>query len=511
MQNRREFIVKTPLGLAGLVAGATWSSRLAIAQAGPVTIAFPADVPNWDPISAGSAFSISVFKCVFDKPINLMSDLSIGPSIVETHRWLDKEGRTLELNLRAGATFHNGDPVTSEDLKFTFFDRPTADAKLSIAGSWLSRLVGIDTPTPTRAIFRFKESFAIAPQLLGDGTAYIMPKKYFEKVGRDGFMAAPIGSGPYKLVDYRRDSRIVLEAYDKYWGGPAQIKRVTFQIMKDTSARIAAIQAGQVDFVSAIPVREVARLDARPGLVAAAHPITEVVMIQMINEGVFKDQNLRLAMHHAIDKAALSKAFFGDKAEPLSMWAGKGMPANDPGFTFPYSPDLARALLAKSGYSPEKPIKIDVLTFNGRFPGDYDVARAIVQMWRRVGIDAALETIDPNKYNELTRVGKLPAPTLYSWFNSTGDPTIYSGWLMDPTRIFSVWKSDDVMPKLQPLLNELDYSKRMAGYRAFDRWIVEQGYALPLLQGTTTVVHSERVKYKAFRNGWVLPYYWTAG
>ena len=328
MINRRDVVTKLPAGLFALSAGMQWVGSDAAAQARPVTIAYPSDVPSWDPTANGSTVVLPIHKCVFDQPLNLSPDLGFGPGIVERHRWLDP--LSLELTLRTGVTFHNGDPLTSDDIKFTFFDRLREDKMLMLAGIWGTIVRDIETPSPTVAIFRLNAPYPNAPQQLASTAAFILPRKYFTQVGPQGFMEKPIGSGPYRMVDYQRNSRIVLEAYDKYWGGPAKIKQVVFQVVKDASARAAAIQSGQVDFVFNLPMREVIRLGAIPGLVGVAHPINSVVLIHVVNKGIYKDQNLRLAMHHAIDKQALSRAFFNNKAAPLSMWGGEGAPANDP-------------------------------------------------------------------------------------------------------------------------------------------------------------------------------------
>ena len=128
----------------------------------------------------------------------------------------------------------------------------------------------------------------------------------------------PIGTGPYKLVEYQLNSRIVLERNDSYWGPKPKIRRVTFEIIKDPSARVAAIQSGQVDLTINVPVREVERLQARAELAAELNPITRVILLQVRNDLGFADENVRLAAHHAIDKEALSKAFYGGAAVPLS-------------------------------------------------------------------------------------------------------------------------------------------------------------------------------------------------
>jgi peptide/nickel transport system substrate-binding protein len=170
---------------------------------------------------------------------------------------------------------------------------------------------------------------------------------------------------------------------------------------------------------------------------------------------------------------------------------------------------MAKTLLAKSGYSLVRPAKIEFLTSNGVFQNDFDIARAIVQMWEQVGINAELSTIELPKWSALLRSDKAEAPMLYNWFNPTDDPESFSGTLLNQSGRFSAWKSDDITPRLKPLLVETDYDKRMAGYLAFDRWAIEQGYVLPLLQGVATVVYSKRVNYVPYRTGLIEPYNWA--
>src|SRR5262245_59404258 len=337
MPNRRS-VVKS---IAALAASPLLHGLPAAAEDAGITLAYPIDVPSWDPIAASSLLTISLYKCVFDKPLNIMPDLSFGPSVVAGYKFLDTSGKVVELEFRPDVTFHNGDKLSSDDFKFTFFDRIKSDNTLTLGGTW-NIIEAIETPSPTRAFVHFNAPFVAAPQILADSSAYVMPRAYYEKVGHDGFIEKPVGSGPYRLIDYQRESRIVLEAYDRYWGGAAKIKNLTFQVIKDTSTRIAAVQSGQVDFAHNLPVREIPRLGANPGLAGALHSITNVILIHMVNKGIYRDRNLRLAMHHAIDKDALSKAFFGGKGEPLSMWSGSGMPANDPTFKFSYDPGQAR-------------------------------------------------------------------------------------------------------------------------------------------------------------------------
>jgi peptide/nickel transport system substrate-binding protein len=241
-----------------------------------------------------------------------------------------------------------------------------------------------------------------------------------------------------------------------------------------------------------------------PNLAAEINPITRVILLQVRNDLGFADANVRLAAHHAIDKEALSKAFYGGAAVPLPVVATPGTAAFLEDFKFGYDLEKAKSLLAKSGFGPDKPAKIRFAATNGQFPSDYDIARALVQMWKKVGIDAELETIEYAKYFELNRGGKLPEATLYSFDNATGDPEIFAGYLLNPKMPFGTWKGMEIGEKVIALFSEPVYEKRIAGYRSLNREAVEAGATIPLLQSVQTLVRKKNLNYVKYGNGWVL-------
>jgi peptide/nickel transport system substrate-binding protein len=369
----------------------------------------------------------------------------------------------------------------------------------------MRKVEDIAIESPTKATMKFSSPAPTMPQWFAFLGSYIVPKNYIESKGLDNFLKNPVGTGPYRLAEYELNSRIVLERNDKYWGPKAKVARVTIQIIKDPSARVAAIQSGQVDCTINIPVREVQRFQQEGSLAAEINPITRVILINVRNDLVFADKNVRLAAHHAIDKAALSKAFYGGAAVPLSVLATPGTPGYLTDFTFKYDPALSKQLLAQSGFGADKPVKIGFATTNGQFPSDYDIARAIAQMWKNVGIDADIQVIEYAKYFELNRGNKLPEATLYSWDNATGDPEIYSGYQLNPKMPFSPWKDEDIGNRVLALFNVADYDKRIAGYKELERYAVENGATMPLLQSVVTVAHKKNLTYTKYGNGWLLP------
>lgn len=506
---RRALIQAVPGGVLAALS-AQWGVAQAQSAPNTLSLAFPFDVENWDPTSRIVPHATSLFKCVFDQPLDFAPDNSLQPGVVKHYEWIDKAGLALALDFRDDVFFHNGDKLTSADFKFTFLDRPRADRTVQLGYIW-GGIDRIETPSPTRAIVHFKTPMVTAPQYLGFAGSFLLPKAYIEKVGYEAFLAKPVGTGPYKLVSYQRDSRIVLEAFDRYWGGAAKKGRVTIQIIKDPTARVSAVQSGQVALSYNLPVREVLRLGQLPTHSARLTPTVDTYLIHMLNSGATQDKNVRLAMHHAIDKAALSKALFNDVSKPLHTAAPPDTPSYQPDYVFPFSLDLARQALARSGYGPDKPVKFRFFATNGVHPLDYDMARAIVQMWKKVGIEAQLETIDMGKYFQLAAAGKLEGPVLWFWTNSSADPELYAGSYLNAATAFSVWRSADVTARLKPLLNELNYERRIQAYKEFNRWAVQEGYSLPLMQGVSTVAQLKTLTgYKPYQNGWILPGQWGA-
>ncbi len=173
-----------------------------------------------------------------------------------------------EFVLRKGVTFHNGDPVTADDVKFSFERYRGAAAKLL-----KDRVAAVEIVDPHKMRFRLKKpwldfmTFFATP---ATGAAWIVPKKYVEKVGEDGFKKAPVGAGPYRFVSFKPGVELVLEAYEGYWRKAPAVKRLVFHVIPDESTRLAALKRGEVDMsvrdIKA-PSRKFLPLQAAPGLV----------------------------------------------------------------------------------------------------------------------------------------------------------------------------------------------------------------------------------------------------
>jgi peptide/nickel transport system substrate-binding protein len=493
-----------------LVAGMLLATRPVYAADDSLIVAYPFDVPNWDPTAVTFVGAQSIYKAIYDSPLQYSPDLKLEPRLVKEWHFQDPEKKRLEITLRDGVLFQDGTPLTTADVKFSIIDRPAKDPTLLIRRI-MPAMDGVEIISPTKAVLVFKNSSPAAAIYLAFLAGYFVPKAYIEKVGEDGFKQHPIGAGPYKLVQYDRGARIVLEAFDQYWGGAPKIKHVTFQIVTDPSARVAAVEAGRADLAIQVPIRELARLGKIPGLVATSTPFAEIVMLVTPSYvPVFQDENVRLAMQLAIDKTAISKAFYAGLAIPLSVLATPGTESFVPGYNFPYDKARAMALLKKSGFSPEHPVTFPFITTNGAFPNDFDVARAIAAMWKAVGIQADIQEVSLAKYVDMNHSGTLTGTALYSWANPTGDPEDYIGKILDSSLPFAAWKDPAIGDRVHKLIVETDDAKRNAGYQALEKDSSEHGWAPPLFQSVFTMVYKKSLHVVPYQGGYIMPadYYW---
>ncbi|MAD47375.1 MAG: hypothetical protein CMI02_00705 [Oceanospirillaceae bacterium] len=506
MTSRRNFLKTMPAALLALAPASQWVQALEQRKDDDtLTIAYPKDIAGWDPLNMDPLQSV-IIQCVFEQPLALAADLSLAPSPVQHCEWLDNHCQTLQLIFRDNVFFHDGSELTAEDFRFSFIDRAKEHPATLLAGVW-SLIDHIDTPSTSEAVIYFKYPMATAKAMLADIPAFILPSDYYQKQGgSDAFARRPVGSGPYRLTEYQRGSRIVLEAFDHYWQGKAPVKRLIFLISSDSVARAAMVQARQADIAVDLSVRESLKLGSETGLQSLIHPSTAMVMLQMVNKGVFTDKNVRLALHHAINKDAIAKGLFVGHATPVSVPAGPGMPGYIKDFEFPFDPDHSRELLAESGYDETNPLTIRFYATKGVLPNDLEMAQAIQYMWRQVGIQTELQVLTQPMIASYQQQGKIDGPLLQGWNPAAGDPGTYSGYLLHPALSFALWKSDDVGEKLYPLMAETNDKVRIEKFREFDRWQVKQGYSIPLFQRHSTCVAWTELEIQSRLTGLINPY-----
>jgi peptide/nickel transport system substrate-binding protein len=331
-----------------------------------------------------------VLYAVHDALVKPMPGGDNTPSLAES--WtMSKDGLTYEFVLRKGVKFHNGDPVTADDVKFSFERYHGAAAKLL-----KDRVREVQIVDPARIRFQLKEPWPDFMTFYGTsatGAAWIVPKKYVEKVGEDGFRRAPIGAGPYRFVSAQPGIELVLEAFDGYWRKTPAVKRLVLRSIPDESTRAAALKRGEVDIAYFLngPIADDVRRTA--GLTLSATRTNGVLFLMFPDQWTagspWADRRLRLAASLAIDRQAINEAeSLGFSAPtgnivPRHQEFALAIPAD------PYDPKRAKALLAEAGY----PSGLDAGELTP-FPPYNSMGEAIANYLNAVGIRTRVRTME---------------------------------------------------------------------------------------------------------------------
>jgi len=481
-------------------------ARPVLAQAiNELVIAYNVNLPSWDPTTGPSAVNPTLqglYQAVFDQYFHQNPDLSQSPGLLTAYGWAD-DLKSVWMEVREGVKWHDGSPFTAEDVAWSLerLGKPETGSPIQFVWSNLSN-------------FKVEGNRVTADAAAYDGTlfkwmyfltGYPMPKAYYEKVGAEGFEAAPIGTGPYMVEKYERNAFVRLKAFADYWGPKPEFETVTIKFVTDAASRVAEVESGNSHVTLEMPYEEFDRLKAKAGLAGVAKPISDIGMIFFNDIDVMKDENVRRAAVHAVDKQTIINRLLSGYGVPLDTLQTPDYDAYDPSIKVEYNPELAKELLAKSGYSTSNPVRFKIQTTKGFKPKDYEMVQAIVGLWRRVGIEAEIEVIEIAKHFELRAADQLAPAAFYNWGNSIGDPVTSTGHAMYGPSPNSVWDGQDLIDMINPLWGETDPAKAIAGWKAVDRHIAEHALVLPLLQYVQPILHDARVVVVPHASGALLP------
>jgi ABC-type transport system substrate-binding protein len=287
------------IALAALFTLGPWgASPSTAAPEGQMTWAvYVSLAPSWfDPAETqGVIVPFPVLYALHDALVKPMPGQPMAPSLAES--WTtSRDGLVYEFALRKGVTFHNGDPLTAEDVKFSF-----ARYRGSSAKALHDRVARVEIVDANRVRFVLKAPWPDFLTFYGTpatGAAWIVPKRYVERVGDDGFKRAPVGAGPYKLVSFSPGVELALEANESYWGKVPSVKRLVFRAVPDESRRLTMLKRGEADIAYSIRGALAQELARTPGLTLKPVAATK---------SPWSDQRVRLAVSLAINRKEIKQ------------------------------------------------------------------------------------------------------------------------------------------------------------------------------------------------------------
>jgi peptide/nickel transport system substrate-binding protein len=347
----------TRRGVIGLSAAAMIGANLRAANAAPdgelrvgvhVSLA-----PTWfDPAETpGIITPFMLLYAMHDAVLKAMPGDPMAPCLAESCT-MSGDGLSYALSLRKSVKFHNGEELTAEDVKFSLERYRGAAAK-----SLKDRVASVDIHDPHRLTIRLKEPW---PDFLtfyagASGAGWIVPKKYVEQVGDEGFKKAPVGAGPYRFVSFTPGVELVCEAFDGYWRKKPAIKRLVFKVIPDESTRLAALQRSEIDIAYSIRGELADELLRTPGLTIkpalGSAPFWLYFPEQWDPQSPWHDRRVRQAAGMALDLKTMNEAL----TLGHSRLTGSIFPENFEFYWAPpppvYDPARARKLLAEAGHA----------------------------------------------------------------------------------------------------------------------------------------------------------------
>ena len=445
----------------------------------------------------------SIYQSIFDPYIAQAPDLSFKPGLLTKWGW-NADQTKVTMEVRKGATWHDGSPVTPEDVVWSL--TRAADPKSGNPIQFVWSKIGnykIDGNTITGDVLEFEPTLV---QMDGVPDRLCAAEGLLRESRRGRLRE---GADRLRPVQGRRvrAQRVPAAQGASRLLGPASPRSKPWcsNSSPTPTSRVAEIESGGSDVTFEIPYEEFDRLKAKPGLAGQTKPVSDIAMIFITDIDPMLDRNVRLAANHAIDKKAIVDKLLKGYGVPISTLEAPGYAAFDPSIKVSYDPALAKSLLAKSGYSPEKPVKFTIQTTRGFKPKDYEMIQAIVGMWRKVGIEANIEVYEIAQHFELRARHALAPAAFYNWGNAIGDPSTSTGFAMFGPSPHWAWKGKDLVERIGPLWGEKDEAKRIAGWKAVDKYIAEEGEVIPLFQYVQPIIHKKGLKVMAQSNGMILP------
>jgi peptide/nickel transport system substrate-binding protein len=420
--------LKAALGAAGLL----WTTA---APAADLTIGLAAEVTSTDPHYHNLSPNNSMAQHVFEQLIGQDEKQRLVPALAESWKALDD--LTWEFKLRKGVKWHDGSDFTADDVAFTVKRAPNVPNSPSSFGIYLKQLKEVVVKDPHTIVFKTAAPYPLMPSDISN--IFIVSRKHGENATTEDYNSgkAAVGTGPYRFVEWVRGDRIVLARNPAYWGKKEPWDKVTFKVISNSAARVAALLAGDVQVIESVPTADIARMKQNKDVAVVSGVSNRVIYLHVdsgreknspfvtdkqgkpLEKNPLRDVRVRKAISKAINRQAIVERVMEESAIPASQLLPEGFFGVSPKLKVEkYDIDGARKLLAEAGYKDG--FGLTIHGPNNRYINDEKVCQAIAQMLSRAGIDTKVETMPSNVF--FSRGSKLEfSLMLVGWGSGTGE------------------------------------------------------------------------------------------
>ncbi len=457
--------------LATILAASGLAGISAAPAQNQVVIAVPNDIVSLDPHATSDFVTNQIMTgTVYETLVKVGTKGEYEPALAVSWRIVDND--TWEFKLRPNVKFHNGEPVTAEAIRFSL-DRCLAPANRCPRRGQLAVISGVQAVDPMTVRIDTETAFAALPSALLFG--FIVPPRAVQTDPR-ALEKQAVGTGPMRMVDWQKGQRAVFERFPEYWGKKPRIDRLIYRPIPDEIARVAALQAGEVQMATALPPDMTPVLQRNPKTAIARRGQRQIYIgldTTGANHKATADVRVRQAMNYAVNKEVLvDKILIGNAVPNIG-----GMFPQAPGFDtklkpYPYDPDRAKKLLAEAGFSNGFDITFHYVPGIEGSMKTKEVVESIASDLGKVGIRVNLQQMEAGSWWDLYH-GKKFQMYLLTWGTSPEAGLYYRTLLHSKTRGY-YYRNPKTDELIDAWFAALDQQKRVEQGRQLHRHVYEQ-------------------------------------
>src|SRR5205809_2093635 len=461
------------------------------APTGDVKMALAAEPNTFDPHLTGGRNTQNFIVNVYDGLTARDVQGNLVPALAESWRRLN--ATTWQFTLRKGVKFHNGDDFNADSVKFTL-DRATNPETKATVSSEVSTIAGTEIVDAYTVNVTTKTSDFLLPVRLGELFGLMLSPKHTNAAGKESIAIKPNGTGPFKLVSWAKNERLVLEANENYWRGAPKVKTIVVRPILEDAARIAALQAGEVDLIAPVPHVRIAELQRNDKLVIKTIAAPRIFHVTIdVRKPPFDNVKVRQALNYAVDVNAILKTLYFGHGTRLATVVDMGALGYDRNVQpYAFDPARAKALLAEAGFPNGFETEFD--SFTGSIADHSKPAEAIVGYLQKIGVKAKQNVFEFSAFGP-RRVQNQTAPLfIYSIGNSYLEPSWVIRWLTQGG-LGMHYKN----PKLDEMLTRIeatdDRAKRAQQHSDVQKLLKDEAPFIFLFQADAVFGMSTRIDY----------------
>jgi len=463
--------------LGGTAVAGRLAGRAAGAPSRPLRMAYASDIFTTNPLMHTDTTTNVVLNQMYEPLVRMGRSGKWEGALAKS--WEIVSDTSVRFRLFSGIRFHNGDPLTSEDVKFTL-DRVRDPAVKSPAAPLFEELASVTADDPLTVTVTTKHPYAPLFTMLVGG--WVLPAKYFQQAGEGGFLRAPVGTGAYRFKEWTKDVRVVMEAFPGYWRGTPAIPGYVYRPIPEDAARLGALENDEVDLIRPLPVDLVDTVKGRSGLRVANRPGQQIYCgLNTLTFAPYRDRRVRQAINYGVNVDSIVKNLFLGLAERLNgpfFTVTPGYDASVP--SYPYDPERAKRLLAEAGYAKGFNVTFTVpagIQGAQKFP---EVAQAIAGDLGRIGLRVKVVQVEPATGFDQYRARKLEM-YMFPWQSSPESGRHIETLFASYTRGY-YYQSGEADAAIRPYMATLDPQARAAVGRRLMRLLHDDAPWLFLYQ-----------------------------